>query len=74
MHPQGSGRDLARGLRDPGLNQSSSESYRRADKRDDKFIAHTDGFQLMKIMDVENDALTNAKQQGHTNPSRLKTN
>ena len=59
---------------DPGLNQSSSESYRGADKRDDKFIAHTEGFQLMKIMDVENDALTNAKQQGHTNPSRLKTN
>ena len=42
-------------------------------KRDDKFIAHSDGFELMKIIDIENNPLTNAKQQGHTNPSRLRT-
>ena len=42
-------------------------------KRDDKFIAHRDGFELLKTMDVESDPLTSAKQQGHTNPGRLRT-
>ena len=32
---------------------------------------HNDGFELMKIMDVENNCLTNAKQQWRTSPSRL---
>ena len=34
-------------------------------------IAHSDGIELMKIVDVGNDLLTTAKQQGHTDPSRL---
>ena len=42
-------------------------------KRDDTFIAHSDGVEFMKIMEVENNPHTNAKQQGHTDTSRLRT-
>ena len=56
-----------------GLNDPLGKLPPSRNKQDDKFIAHNDGFELLKIMDAENNPLTNAKQQGHTNPSRLRT-
>ena len=49
--------DLARGLHDLGLNHPLGNNKHT-------FIAHSDGFELLKILDVENNPLTIQNSKG----------